>query len=374
MNLKSRYSYFASLFDRNKTEEEKRFESKEEEEEFKKLEFLWKNCSPEKIDCEQILARTAWKIKEDSRQKKRQFLIRTASVAASFLFILSLGYYFFHASSGKQPDLKEIAATFATESDDIKEITLITAQNKYQVNENASIKYSAEGDVMVDSEPIEKEKVAKEEYNQIIVPKGRRTQVVLSDGSKIWINSGSKLIYPSLFNDKKREIFIEGEAYFEVSPDKSRPFVVNTSGFAVTVLGTSFNVSAYKYEETATVVLVKGSVEVKDGNNMKMKIVPNELLSIRKTGITGKTYVNAEEYISWVDGILILKGETLSVLSGKLELYYGRTIRCDASVANQKIYGKLDMRDDLLDVLDYIKTIIPIQIKEENNEIALSKE
>lgn len=86
----------------------------------------------------------------------------------------------------------------------------------------------------------------KEEYNQIIVPKGKRSQIVLADNSKIWINSGSKVIYPRAFEGKYREIYVEGEVYLNVTHDTSKPFIVNTSGFEVRVLGTSFNISAYK--------------------------------------------------------------------------------------------------------------------------------
>lgn len=139
---------------------------------------------------------------------------------------------------------------------------MVSDQKKIELDNNAQIVYSATGQVQVNSNKLVEDDI-KEEYNQIIVPKGKRSQIVLADNSKIWINSGSKVIYPRAFEGKYREIYVEGEVYLNVTHDTSKPFIVNTSGFEVRVLGTSFNISAYKNQEKAAVVLVEGSVNVK---------------------------------------------------------------------------------------------------------------
>ena len=105
------------------------------------------------------------------------------------------------------------------------------------MDNNAQVTYSATGQVQVNSNKLTEDD-GKEAYNQIIVPKGKRSQIVLADNSKIWINSGSKVIYPRTFEGKYREIYVEGEVYLKVAHDTSKPFIVNTSGFEVSVLGT----------------------------------------------------------------------------------------------------------------------------------------
>lgn len=102
------------------------------------------------------------------------------------------------------------------------------------MDNNAQVVYSATGQVQVNSNKLAEDD-SKEEYNQIIVPKGKRSQIVLADNSKIWINSGSKVIYPRTFEGKYREIYVEGEVYLNVTHDTSKPFIVNTSGFEVRV-------------------------------------------------------------------------------------------------------------------------------------------
>lgn len=209
----------------------------------------------------------------------------------------------------------------------------------------------------------------KEEYNQIIVPKGKRSQIVLADNSKIWINSGSKVIYPRAFEGKYREIYVEGEVYLNVTHDTSKPFIVNTSGFEVRVLGTSFNISAYKNQEKAAVVLVEGSVNVKDQQNHHIKMVPNEKVELNQEGISGKEKVNARDYISWIDGIWTLQGESLKQVLLRLQDYYGPNIRYDAAIENEQMFGKLFLNDDLNQVMKSILSILPAEYTMKNNVI-----
>ena len=205
------------------------------------------------------------------------------------------------------------------------------------MDNNAQVTYSATGQVQVNSNKLTEDD-GKEAYNQIIVPKGKRSQIVLADNSKIWINSGSKVIYPRTFEGKYREIYVEGEVYLKVAHDTSKPFIVNTSGFEVSVLGTSFNISAYKNQEKATVVLVEGSVNVKDQQNRHIKMVPNEKVELNQAGITGKAKVDARDYISWIDGTWTLQGESLKQVLQRLQDYYGQNIRCDTLVENELFY------------------------------------
>lgn len=197
------------------------------------------------------------------------------------------------------------------------------------------------------------------EYNQLIVPKGRRSMVILADNSRMWVNSGTKVIYPRSFKGDRREIFVEGEVYLQVTHDETKPFIVNTSTLDVEVLGTSFNVSAYKGDAHASVVLVEGSVDVKDVADRHVRMQPNERVQLDDVGVMQKEVVNASDYIHWVDGIWVLNGKPLKEVLAYLSEYYGKPLACDPAIENELFYGKLFLNEELDKVLESIRQTLP---------------
>lgn len=349
---KNKFKLFASFLNKDGDHPEKKsFASPEEQAEYDKLDFLWNQCFPPETEETDIWEKVQNKINADSTSvshiKKsgksiQWFSIMRYSLAAASVAMLIGITCFLLMNDEERHDLNKIAQSLQTEiPQDIKEVTLVVSdQKKIELDNNAQVTYSATGQVQVNSNKLTEDD-GKEAYNQIIVPKGKRSQIVLADNSKIWINSGSKVIYPRTFEGKYREIYVEGEVYLKVAHDASKPFIVNTSGFEVSVLGTSFNISAYKGQEKATVVLVEGSVNVKDQQNRHIKMAPNEKVELSQAGITGKAKVDARDYISWIDGIWTLQGESLKQVLQRLQDYYGQNIRCDAAVENEQMFGKL---------------------------------
>jgi len=156
----------------------------------------------------------------------------------------------------------------------------------------------------------------KQSFNTVIVPYGKRTFITLSEGTKVWLNSGTKLIYPPFFAEKKREVYIEGEAVFEVTHMESRPFYVKTRDFDVKVLGTVFNVCAYADDKNSSTVLERGKVELSYKGDA---ILTKEKLTISPGTMAvfdpdknnfSQQKVNPQDYISWHDGYLIFNNET----------------------------------------------------------------
>lgn len=358
-----------------------------------KLEFFWEKCLPEDETnvAASIRERTLRKIQSgtvshisiDIKKKRRnRFYIAAASVAATVSILLSLPYI--AEKLTQQEDIRQVVALMdALPIEETEDVVLVMSeQKKVQLASDAQITYTPEGNVSVDSEKLQFEKTEQDEtkdsyyesYNQLLVPKGRRSQLLLSDGTKVWVNAGTKVIYPRVFGEKKREIYVEGEVYLEVTHDENRPFYVNTDGFEVKVLGTSFDVYAYKRMPESRVVLVNGSVEIKDQQNKQVRMAPNELVSLEHNNITEKRTVNASDYMAWTEGIMVLNGDHLNMLVDRLSLLYGTKIICDSSLDNEQIYGKLDLRDDLDEIIDYIKSMIPISAREENGVIYLKRE
>jgi ferric-dicitrate binding protein FerR (iron transport regulator) len=206
-------------------------------------------------------------------------------------------------------------------------------------------------------------------YNQVIVPQGRHTSLTLSDGSKLWLNAASRVVYPPVFDGKQREIYLEGEAYLEVTPDANSPFTVKTKQMEIKVLGTSFNVSAYDDEASQTVVLVTGSVSVRTGEQADRitEMTPNQLFRVSGTE-TQLHSVKVENYISWKDGIYLYRDEKLSLILKRLSHYYGVTIHYAPEVGEMRFTGKLDLKSDAERVLNGLSNTAPVRCRKENNE------
>ena len=160
--------------------------------------------------------------------------------------------------------------------------------------------------------------------------------------------------------------------YLEVAHDKKHPFIVESEGFNLRVLGTKFNISNYK-GATTSIVLVEGSVEVTDQNAKRAQLVPNDLLNIANGTITSQEKVDVAEYISWVDGIMLLNGNDLSHIIQKLSIYYGLSIQCNPLVGREKVYGKLDLKDDIDDVIECIQQTLPFKVEKKGTSIYLNK-
>lgn len=357
-----------------------------------KLSFFWEHCLPEDADdvTASVREKTLQKIKERTnsqvlppkKKKLYRLSITIASIAASVAILLSIPHTLKMLSH--QEDIKHVVAIMdilpLEETDDV--VLVMSDQEKLELASDVKIAYTPEGSVSVNSEEFQsvKDIQNKEQgsshklYNQLIVPKGKRSQLLLSDGTKVWVNSGTKVIYPRVFSEKKREIYVDGEVYLEVTPDVKRPFYVNTEGFEVKVLGTSFDVFAYKQMPVSRVVLVNGSVEIKDNHNTQMKMIPNELVEFNQNSITEKRTVNAADYKAWIDGLMILNGDRLHLLAERLSLLFGTKIICDSSLDNEQVYGKLDLRDNLDEIIEYIKLMIPLSAREENGVIYLKRE
>lgn len=366
-----------------------------DEQEQKKTSFFWEHCMP-KVESEvsaSIREKTFLKMqqgmhsqlqlpKKKNKTKRYTYTIAAASVAAAIVLFFSTTHFLRDIS--KQNNMRETVAMMdlmsVEETDDV--VLVVSDLKKLQLTSDAQISYTAEGSMSVDSkEIISSDEIQEAEpntnqtsYNQLIVPKGKRSQLLLSDGTKLWVNAGTKVIYPRVFADKKREIYIDGEVYLEVAHDASRPFYVNTDGFEVKVLGTSFDVHAYKDLGSSWVALVDGSVEIKDTQNKQIRMEPNELVSLQQNSITSKTTVHASDYKAWIDGVMVLDGTELKQLAERLSLLYGMDIVCDSSLDNEQIYGKLDLQDDLEGIIDYIKSMIPISVRKESKVIYLKRD
>lgn len=375
----NKYETLASFLDGRSVAPDKT--ESQSDEEVQKLIFLWDECNPSRTDTEEVWNKTLQKIRGEGApsvvhtKKRPAFMLIVGLVAASLALLF--GFTYFLGQGEQTEDGKEKMAQFMlanTADEDVDEVTLVVSdKKKIEIANNSKVAYTSAGQVRVNSAKLDEavttdetaaegKKEDVEEYNQIIVPKGRRSMIVLADNSKIWINSGSKVIYPRTFVSDKRQIFVEGEVFLKVARNEEKPFVVSTSAFEVEVLGTSFNISAHKGSTQADVVLVEGAVDVKDRLERHIKMQPNERVELDEAGIAKKESVNALDYIHWVDGVWVLDGKPLKEVIQYLAEYYGQPIYCDPSIENEPFYGKLFLNEDLSSALEAIKQALPSKL------------
>lgn len=206
----------------------------------------------------------------------------------------------------------------------------------------------------------------------VSVEKGQKANVVLPDGSKVWVNSDSKLSYGSRFNQKERVLSLEGEAYFEVAPDKDRPFIVETNEMAVRALGTSFNVKSYEDENSASTVLRTGRVEVTTNSDCLI-LNPNEKIVFNKqTGHVQKSSIdNAVDYINWKYNELTFNGETFENIAYTLERYYNTRIIFESESLKKYRFTGTPGNTSLESILQILSLTSPLSYEVKDSVIIL---
>ena len=209
---------------------------------------------------------------------------------------------------------------------------------------------------------------------RLSVPCGKRAKVTLADGSTIWVNSGTKLRYPLSFESDTRNIYAEGEVFLDVAADSRHPFVAETRGFDVMVYGTSFNVSAYPTDSTASVVLVRGSVKVLGAGKEPVKMVPGQLVNVKGNQPGEPRNVDVEKYVSWVDHILMYDEEPLGIVFERLHTVTGNEFVLGKGVSTIRVSGKLDLKYGLDNVLSAISFTAPVQFEERNGKIYVNRQ
>lgn len=306
------------------------------------------------------------RVRQENKRKAR--LLYPLLLAATVLVLL----YIFDFLSTPLPDKasKDLVATMSekTSSGNAEIQLILNDEVVLDIEADARIQYDSDGRVSVDSmlqktvtdKVSDKKQIGKKDLNKLVVPKGRRTSLVLSDGSEIWVNSGSVVKFPSIFEGSTREIYVNGEIYIQVSKNKDCPFIVHTPSSLIKVLGTSFNVSAYAEDTREYIVLETGSIAVHLNNNETVRMQTPELLTIRGPGSYSVSEVDVYDYISWKDGIFRFSSERLGNVMLRLSRYYDLDIECGKEEADIRFTGKLVLFDDWQTVLDNITVISPV--------------
>lgn len=285
-------------------------------------------------------------IRKVKRQRRKRVLKWVSSSAA--IFLLGVGIFSLWSDKNtemtdRKPDNWEYLKAFLVREDgnciDLSHPVTLAAKGAKVSNEEVGVlKYQKKGGAN------------NNEINTLIIPKRGEYQLVLSDQTKVWLNTCTELVYPVIFNEKERRVKLKGEAFFEVAKS-TVPFIVNLGGMDIRVLGTSFNIMSYEDDAIAQVTLNNGSIRIEiDTVNHQLK--PGDQLILDKvSGTVEIKQVIPDYYSSWRNGEFIFNDETLESVARKLSRWYGMPfiIRSE-SIRNLKFTGSLERYDSVEEV------------------------
>lgn len=299
----------------------------------------------------------------------RRFVLRFAQIACIAALLIAGRVWFVQYEKVKYQSIELISTISSLDQhpiDTSRQVVLVTQSDKQiEVEKGATVIHDKNGSLIVNKKKID---VSKEiHYNQLIVPKGKYSKLILADGSTLHVNAGTKVVYPNRFEKDKREIYVDGEVFIDVVRDENSVFVVKTSQFELEVLGTAFNINAYKEAEKAEIVLLRGSVAVTDQNKHEMKLYPNDLLDLINGVVRNKRTVHTDDYISWTKGRLPLSNKNIKEILFRLSLFYGCEIEYDHALEQLPLHGTIDLNVPLENVLERISKTMPITFQQTGN-------
>lgn len=329
---------------------------KEQYEQFKTIEFL-KQKSQERTeidwqkDCQVFLSR---------KKQKHISIRRILQYAAAAVFLLSIGTALWLY---ERPAASEF---IAEEISPIRKKAILTlAQGKQislsdstftQLQDPSGTHINIQGSQVTYLN--QGNDTTTTRYNTLRTPRGGEYMLTLADGTKVWLNAESTMRYPVKFNAKKRIVYIEGEAFFEVQKDSSHPFVVVSNNTEVTVLGTSFNFRAYPEEKNISTTLVSGAVKMENKSYQKTVILsPGEqgFLNIAEGTLT-KQKVDTYLYSAWKDGRIVFRDIRLEDLFNTLARWYDlQVFYLNPEVKDIRFTGDIDKTDRFEDILSIME-------------------
>ena len=306
------------------------------------------------------------------KKKLRLRVLRWGSVAAVFVVVAFSSLYLFDREVW-EPAEEQVSITLMTSQRPVLRLddgtTMLVDSLKGDFEEaGVLVKKAGESTLSYSVENLPP--FTQLAYNTIEVPKGAEFDLILSDGTHVWLNADSKLKYPVTFENDKREVELEGEGYFKVTKDEKKPFRVVVKKQIVEVLGTEFNVDAYPEEKNTYTTLVSGKVKVDtDGQTVILdpgmqSVVNDEKMYIRK--------VNVAEVVSWRNGMFVLEDHTLEEIMSKLARWYDFTVFYqNTSLRGATFKGKIPRYASFESILNILEKTGEVKFSVKNKSVTV---
>lgn len=311
---------------------------------------------------------------DQKRQKKILPRRLITGIAATFLCILSIGIGFYlqesssdSSTTAQQETIVPGQQTATLTLADGRKIKLSEASNgELAEDANVRISKSADGQLIYE---IQENQTNTSAYNTLSTARGETYKVHLPDGTQVWLNAASSIRYATNFSAHAiRKVELDGEAYFEVSKDAKRPFVVHTGRQEVKVLGTRFNINSYTDESTISTTLLEGTVEINRENN-KTALRPGQQAILSSSGRLQVREVDTEPIISWTNNEFMFDGDDIDVVMRKIERWYNVKVVYQGAKTAEKFGGGLSRFEQVGQVLQLLEKTGAVKFRVEGKTI-----
>lgn len=299
----------------------------------------------------------------DTPRRTRRIWWNIPAAAAALIFLFT-GIYFFIADRD-QPESAAITPEQILPGGNRATLTLADGQTINLSSEESGIVIGNEISYLNGSEILAYEQQAPGDKQvsrlmALTTPKGGQYQITLADGTHVWLNAASSLTYPVAFDGEKRVVSLQGEAYFEVSEDKSKPFIVNTAKQRIEVLGTSFNINAYDNEELTKTTLLSGTVQVNVAANGTTRggsqiLAPNQQSIVDDSGKISVNKIDPYTTIAWKDGLFNFHGLSIDESLKQVERWYDVKVAYEGKKPTGHLGGKMSRGVKLSTFLDFLE-------------------
>ncbi|RQO72250.1 anti-sigma factor [Pedobacter sp. KBW06] len=312
--------------------------------------------------------------------RKTSRLWSLIAAAAAIVLCVAAGWWFFQTSQNVKPlTSREMAAKILPGGNkavltlaDGSEISLTDVANgKLASQEGMVITKNKDGQLEYRIDPAAGAVAGELRFNTVSTPAGGQYQVILPDGTKVWLNAGSSLKYPTAFAAQERKVFLRGEGYFEVTHDQSRPFRVQSDDQVVEVLGTHFNISAYENDGDVKTTLLSGKVQVKTQRNNASAILKPGEQSILENNTLKVAEVMTEDVVAWKNNSFAFNNEKLGSIMRKIARWYDVEVICPPELAESVLVGSGSRDKSLGWMLDRLEEIGAVHFKVEGRRVTV---
>jgi hypothetical protein len=294
--------------------------------------------------------------------------------AAAILMVIALGAWFWQREGAIRQTTKTTVLARSEEQTESRSVTLLLSNGQVQKLDSNSSGTITEPGCKIDLSdtgisyhlPAER-KGAGTYYNTLTVPRGRQYEVTLPDGTHVWLNAESSLRFPVAFTGDKREVALSGEGYFDVKPNSTLPFLVNAGHVKVRVLGTGFNVMAYKDEGVIATTLVNGSVQVASTDSVIIRPGEQALANVgQKISIQA---ADLDRVLAWKSGEFSFDGLTIKGIMRQLVRWYDIEVAYEGTMPSNEFYGIFPRKGNASQILDALELTGHIHFKSAGNKI-----
>ena len=359
----------------------------ESREEYRKIKNAWALASSTKEMSEYQVENLYLNFKKQLARKQKTYQLFSSSIlkyAAILIMALSIGSIGFWGYYQSQKS-NVYTSTIESPVNGKLQLHLSNGISVDLEKDDSKIALGSDQKITIDNEKvIDLTKSSQADHlqlNELVVPFGKKSQLTLEDGTKVWLNAGSRMEFPTKFKGGKREVTLQGEGYFEVAHNQKVPFLVNTGEISIKVLGTKFDISAYKSDKKIETILLEGSVSIREQSALSFLkkesvLKPNQRASYSRNdgSIIVQDEPNVAFAIAWTEGWFKFHRQSIDEVFDKLHRYYNVEFEYNSEFPKEDlISGKLYLKDSFEQVMLTMEVVAKLKYRINGNKIFVER-